>query len=220
MRKIDLRVDVSRGILVDSSNTPYRSSLRMVRGDDLQLNIDLLDVDVRTLEDEPYSIAAGTVFRLVGKKTKDYGGQEMLLADADKFNVVGHRADLDVSGGKISVRMKLNRAALVSALGSVNESLAVVIDLESVTADGEVSTLCQWTDAILNDAARNADQVDDSEIEYMTLEDLRAELRKVTHPDGGYYQLDGGLLKLWDIELNEYVPVALNDHGFAIMEDA
>lgn len=219
IRTINLIIDVSRGVRVDSTGNLSKDKLRMVRGDDIQINVDAVTVggDLTIIS---YPFETGTAFRLVAKKAGEYGGPELVLADADTWNVAGHRADLDLEAGKLSCRFKLNRKALLDALGTATPSVPVVMDIEAVTIDGQVSTLIQLSDAVLNDAARNDDQVDASTADYLTLEALRAEIRAVTHPDGGFYKIDGGRLYLWDVDHGDFAPVALSNNGFVVMEDA
>lgn len=218
IRTIPMRIDQMRGILVETGNAPLNQKLRLVRGDDIQFNIDVVSVDPTTQQATDFGFDDTTVFRLVAKKEKDYGGSEVILAEPTAFNVPGHRSDLNVAQGKLSVRFKLNRKALATALGTKDPSIKVVIDIEAITLAGEVSTLVQLNETVLNDAAKNPDQDDNSPVEYATLEQLRAELRRVTHPDGGFYRIEGGMLMVFDIVLQDYAPIGLSDGAFVVLE--
>jgi len=219
IRIIHLIVDVNRGIFVDSSGHLSREKHRMVSGDELQFNLDLANVDTAAQVLNPFPVADLTVFKMVGKKTKDYAGPEMLLADANVWNVPGHRSDLNVAQGRLSVRFKLNRRALIDLLGTAAPHVSLVIDIQAVTIDGIVSTLIQFTEDVLNQAAREPAQVDNQPVEYLTMNEFRAMLREVTHPTGGYYMLEGGKAHLRDVVVGDLVPACFDNRSFAAMED-
>jgi len=220
IRTIPLRIDVMRAILVESNGSPYTQKLRLVRGDDVQLNLDVVTVDPATQALTPFAFDDGTVFRLVGKREKDYGGPEVILADANTWNVTGHRTDLSVAGGKLSCRFRLNRQTLLNALGAENPSLKVVIDIEAITSAGEVSTLVQLNETILNDAARNPAAAADAGDDYVSLDEFRAMLREITHPTEGAYKLEDGFVHLWDVETEQFRRVGLMEGGLAVLEDS
>lgn len=220
VRVIDFIVDVRRGIRVEPDGSPDTQKMRMVVGDDIQWNFNTVTVDPSTQSSTPYGFDGATIFRVVGKKYKDFGGVELITAEPTTFNVAEHRNDVDVATGKLSTRFRLNKAALLDAIGNSDPTIKVVIDIECISPAGEVSTLLQITDELLNHAARNPTNLDGYPIEYMTLDDLRAEIRKLTHPDGGHYQLDGGDLKLLDTTTEEFIALALDDHALTPLEDA
>lgn len=219
IRIINMIVDVNRGIFVDSTGHLSREKRRIVSGDHVQFNINLVTVDTAAQELTPYPISDLTVFNMVGKKKGNYAGLEMIVADADVWNVPGHRADLNVAQGKLSVRFRLNRKALIDALGDTNDDVKVVIDIQSVTIDGIVSTLIQFTEDILNQAAREPTQVDGQPVSYVTMEEFRAMLREVTHPDAGFYKLEGGKAYLRDVDVGDLVPAGFDNRSFAALED-
>ena len=219
IRVIKMIVDVNRGIFVDTTGHLSREKRRLVSGDDLQFDIDLVSVDTAAQVLTPYAIADLTVFKMAGKKEKDYAGLEMILADADVWNVEGHRSDLNVAQGKLSVRFKLNRKALIDLLGTAEPDVKIVIDIQMVTIDGMVSTLIQFTEDILNQAAREPTQVDNQPAEYLTMEEFRAMLREVTHPTGGFYKLEDGKVFLRDVDVNDLVPACFDNRSFSAMED-
>lgn len=212
-------VDVTGGRLVEPNGSPYSRGYRWVRGDDILLHIDLVTVNQSTSALTAFAVNPATVYALETKQEKSYDGPSLILSEPDLWNLPGDRADLNVAGGKLSCRIKLNRRALLNALGSSNASLRVITDIEAISPDGSISTLVQWSDAILNDARRNPDLIDENQAQYMTLQDLQAMVREVTHPTGGFYQVEEGEMMLWDLATETYRRVALNDGAFAVLED-
>lgn len=220
IRRIKIIIDQRRGILVESNGSPDTQKFRMVRGDTIHIDIDYVDVNPVTQVLSPTGFGDGTVFRLVGKKRPEYDGPEVMLAEPNQFNRPQHRSDVDPAQGKLCVRFKLNRKALADALGKVLEDLPVVFDIEAITIDGDVSTLVQLKDVILNDAAKNPSQIDASPVEYITLDEFRAMLRQVTHPDGGTYRIEDGQIKLIDTVHEDFVGIGMNDYAVGALEDS
>jgi hypothetical protein len=218
LRTINLRVDVATGRRVETNGSPDNRPLRLVRGDDVQLNIDTVVVEPTTQTATAYGWHPDTVFQAVAKKRGDYLGPELIVAGHSVWNQVTDRANASVAVGRLCVRLRLNFKALADALGGTSQSLPVVLDLEAITPEGAVSTFLQMEDRVLNDAARSPGALIAGGTEYLELEEFRALLREVTHPAGGLYRIEHGKLWLWDLGTEQFVAVALSDLALSTLE--
>lgn len=220
IRVVKITSDINRAIAVGSTGAPLMSNFNFIRGDDNRIDLDIVTVDISAETMTAFGFDDGTVFRVVGKKAGAYDGPELVLAEPTAFNLPGSRPDLSPVHGRLSVKIKLNRKALLDALGGSNKFIDVVIDFEAITIHGEVSTILQLHDRILNDAARNQSQIDDNPAGYLSLDEFRAMLRQVTHPDGGTYRIEDGQIKLIDIVHQDFVGIGLNDYAVGALEDS
>lgn len=156
MRTIDLIGDCQAGTLVGSGGYPVSSNPIFFAGDKgLQIYWKL-----RRYNDEnksvyvAYPIATGSTLQLVAKKVLTYEGSPVIMSEADQFGVAGDWDTANRSNGEIPCRVDLNKTELLALLTNAVASIDVIFDLEEIDADGNITTLVQFTATVKNQVSR------------------------------------------------------------------
>ena len=169
-------------------------------------------------EMEALEISEQAVLELGVKKKGEYDGTLLVYSGPELWNRAGDWAEANRSEGRCSVLVNLNTKELRDEFSSSTEEVEVLVDV-CITEPGEAQTTVQFGRLIINDVLKlNQDEGASQNPDFATLDYVDAAVQAVTTPPAGYYKLESGKLFLWDIALETYFPVSLNDQAL-IVED-
>ena len=212
MKQIDYFVDASTGRLVTSTGASQGQVPEWVRGDHYSIRLRFLNGE------EPAPLLEPVSYRFGAKPQKRYRVPFLVFSDNNSFAA-------EAGTGTLTFTVNLNTTLLDNLLnpgdsdGKDDETINT--EVEMIDVDGNVSTIAKFRVKILNDVINGNEGVPDPAMpDYVSSDDFKAMLREVTHPTEGSYKIEDGKLYLWDIDLEQFSPVGLNENGLAVLEDS
>lgn len=170
-------------------------------------------------EYEGLEIPDNAILELGAKAVDDYDGNLLLYSGNEKWNVSGDWEEVNRYVGMCSVRVDLHTQQLLAKFTSTTKELEIIVDVV-ITIPGHRHMTIQFRKYVLNDVLKlNQGEAISANPDFQTVDDVNAAILAVTTPAEGYYKISGGRLYLWDIALNDYFPVGLNNKAFVVFED-
>lgn len=205
MRAINLMADCQVGCLVGTGGYPVNQQPAFFRGDDLLLRWTLRDYnDEQKSIYAAHPIDAASTLQLGAKAEEDYDASSYLvLAEWTQFNLPGDWTDTSPAAGKVTCRLNLRAAALLTLLGGEDASVNVIFDLQEVAFDGSISTLVQFLATVKNDVIRGTEgAVVDADPAYYTADQVSSLF--VRKSDFGFEMQS---IFLWNADQGRYLKV-------------